>query len=88
MLEMELLFRIFTVYPHLGRQQSQLKQTIIDSLPHEVGFPAKFNRTLEIIASYIHREFGRDYSIRGVSKMMHQLTNKSKKSLSKPHFQC
>lgn len=41
-------------------QQSQLKQTIIDSLPHEVGFPAKFNWTLEIIASYIHREFGRD----------------------------
>ncbi|KEQ21631.1 transposase, partial [Paenibacillus tyrfis] len=54
-------------------QQSQLKQTIIDSLPHEVGFPAKFNWTLEIIALYIHREFGRDYSIRGVSKMMHRL---------------
>ncbi|GMX65493.1 hypothetical protein Elgi_47630 [Paenibacillus elgii] len=51
-------------------QQSQLKQTIIDPLPHKVGFPAKFNWKLEIIASYIHREFGRDYLIRGVSKIM------------------
>lgn len=54
-------------------QQAQLKQTIIDSLPNEVGFTAKFNWTLEIIASYIRREFERDYSIRGVSKMMHRL---------------
>ncbi len=54
-------------------QQEQLKQTIIGSLPHEVGFPAKFNWTLEIIASYIEREFGRSYSLRGVSKMLHRL---------------
>ncbi len=54
-------------------QQKQLKQTIIGSLPHEVGFPAKFNWTLEIIASYIEREFGRSYSLRGVSKMLHRL---------------
>ena len=54
-------------------QQVQLKQTIIDYLPHEVGFQAKFNRTLEIIFLYIKREFGHEYSIRGVSKMMHRL---------------
>lgn len=54
-------------------QQAMLKHTIIDSLPHEVGFMSKFNWTLEIIASYIQREFGQEYSIRGVSKMMHRL---------------
>ena len=56
-----------------AEQQAQLKQTIIDNLPHEVGFPTKFNWTLEIISLYIKREFGHDYSIRGVSKMMHRL---------------
>lgn len=54
-------------------QQAQLKQTIITCLPQEVGFPAKFNWTLEIIGLYINREFGHQYSIRGVSKMMHRL---------------
>lgn len=54
-------------------QQSQLKQTIMESLPHEVGFTAKFNWTLQLIGEYIKREFGKNYSIRGVSKMMHRL---------------
>lgn len=54
-------------------QQEQLKQTIIHHLPHEVGYTAKFNWTLEIIAVYIEREFGKSYSLRGVSKMMHRL---------------
>lgn len=54
-------------------QQAQLKQTIIDSVPHEVGFTAKFNWTLEIIGAYIKREFGQNYSIRGISKMMHRM---------------
>jgi transposase len=54
-------------------QQEQLKKTILDSLPHEVGFPAKFNWTLHIIGEYIKREFGKSYSIRGVSKLMHRM---------------
>lgn len=54
-------------------QQAELKQTIMDSLPHEVGFTAKFNWTLQIIGEYIKREYGKSYSIRGVSKMMHRL---------------
>lgn len=54
-------------------QQEQLKQVIIDSLPHEVGFPSKFNWTLEIISAYIAREFGQTYSLRGVSKMLERL---------------
>jgi transposase len=55
------------------KQQDQLKQVIIDSLPHEVGFTAKFNWTLELIRQYIKREFEVGYSIRGTSKLMHRL---------------
>lgn len=51
-------------------QQEQLKETIVHSVPHEVGFTARYNWTLEIIAAYIEREFGHRYSLRGVSKMM------------------
>jgi transposase len=54
-------------------QQAKLKKTIIESLPHEVGFTAKFNWTLQLIGEYIKREFGESYSIRGVSKLMHRL---------------
>ncbi len=53
-------------------QQEQLKQVIVSSTPHEVGFTARHNWTLEIIATYIEREFGHRYSLRGVSKMMHR----------------
>jgi transposase len=56
-----------------AEQHTQLKQIIMDHVPHEVGFTAKFNWTLEIIASYIYREFGHSYSIRGVSKLMHRM---------------
>lgn len=56
-----------------AEQQECLKKTILNSVPHEVGFTAKFNWTLEIIASYIEREFEQSYSLRGVSKMMHRL---------------
>lgn len=53
-------------------QQEQLKQTIVLSVPDDVGFTARYNWTLEIIAAYIEREFGHRYSLRGVSKMMHR----------------
>lgn len=54
-------------------QQEQLKQTIIQFLPHEVGFIAKHNWTLQLMRDYIKREFGESYSLRGISKMMHRL---------------
>ncbi|MFU2154706.1 IS630 family transposase, partial [Paenibacillus larvae] len=54
-----------------AEQQEKLKQTIIHSLPHEVGFTARHNWTLKIIAAFIEREFGHRYSLRGVSKIMH-----------------
>jgi transposase len=55
-------------------QQEKLKKTIMDFVPHDVGFTAKFNWTLQIIiGEYINREFGKTYSIRGVSKLMHRM---------------
>lgn len=54
-------------------QQAQLKKTILDHVPYEVGFTAKFNWTLQIITEYIRREFGKTYSIRGASKLMHRM---------------
>jgi transposase len=53
-------------------QQEQLKRTIVEFVPHEVGFTARHNWTLEIIADWIKREFGPTYSLRGISKMMHR----------------
>ncbi|KJD42846.1 helix-turn-helix domain-containing protein [Paenibacillus terrae] len=53
-------------------QLEKLKQTIVDSVPHNVGFTARHNWTLEIIAAFIKREFGQTYSLRGISKMMHR----------------
>lgn len=55
-----------------NEQQEKLKQTIVNSVPHDVGFTARHNWTLEIIAAFIQREFGYTYSLRGVSKMMHR----------------
>lgn len=54
-------------------QQAKLKQTIMDFLPFELGFTAKFNWTLQLIGEYIKREYDKSYSIRGVSKLMHRL---------------
>ncbi|MDQ1003548.1 hypothetical protein QFZ28_003948 [Neobacillus niacini] len=41
----DLKFQVFDGYQDsvTAEQQAQLKQTIIDNLPNEVGFPAKFN---------------------------------------------
>lgn len=54
-------------------QQEQLKQTIVSSVPHEIGFQSKYSWTLFLIGEYIKREFGHTYSLRGISKMVHRL---------------
>lgn len=54
-------------------QQEQLKQTVAYATPHEVGFTAKHNWTLELIAAYVKREWGHSYSLRGMSKVMERL---------------
>lgn len=54
-------------------QQAQFKQTIITSLPYEVGFTSKHNWTLHLAVEYIKREFSKDYTLAGMSKLMHRL---------------
>jgi len=54
-------------------QRELLKQVIVNRVPADVGFTAKFNWTLQIIADYIEREYGYTYSIRGVSKLMERM---------------
>lgn len=54
-------------------QQKQFKQTIVEKLPHEVGFTAKFNWTLHLMGDYIKREFGVTYSLQGIADLAHRL---------------
>ncbi|WP_420830669.1 IS630 family transposase [Cohnella algarum] len=56
-----------------AEQQQQLKQIIITKLPHEVGFPAKYNWTLALAVAYVMREFERSYTIAGMAKLLHRL---------------
>lgn len=54
-------------------QREALKQVIVSQVPADVGFTAKFNWTLQLIADYIERQFGLKYSLRGVSKLMERM---------------
>lgn len=56
-----------------NEQRDQLKQVIVSKVPADVGFTAKFNWTLQILADYIEREYGFGYSLRGVSKLMERM---------------
>jgi transposase len=55
------------------QQQEQFKQTIVEKLPHEVGFTAKFSWTLHLMGEYIKREFDVTYSLQGVANIAHRL---------------
>ena len=55
------------------QQRDALKQVIMSQVPDDVGFPAKFNWTLQIIAQYIERVYGFQYSLRGASKLMERM---------------
>lgn len=54
-------------------KQDQLASTIINKVPADVGFEAKYTWTLSLIASWIEREFNQSYTPKGVSKMLHRL---------------
>ena len=56
-----------------AEQRDELKQVMISQVPADVGFPAKFNWTLQIIAQYIERVYGFQYSLRGASKLMERM---------------
>lgn len=54
-------------------QEQELVQVIVTKRPVDVGFPAKFNWTLAIVAAFIEREWHQTYTLRGVSILLHDL---------------
>lgn len=56
-----------------SEQEVELVQVISTKLPVDVGFPAKHNWTLAIIASFIEKEWNQTYTLRGVSRLLHDL---------------
>lgn len=60
--------------PRLSEAQRQeLKDIVADQTPADVGFPARANWTLALVAELIERKWGETYTPRGVSKMLHAL---------------
>lgn len=56
-----------------AEQQVELKSVILNKVPSELGFPAEFNWTAGLIGKYIKREYGYDYSIRGITGMLDRM---------------
>ncbi len=56
-----------------SEQERELAQVITTQLPVDVGFAAKHNWTLKIIAALIKREWNQTYTLRGVSRLLHDL---------------
>jgi transposase len=54
-------------------QEAELVQVIATKLPVDVGFPAKYNWTLQIIASFVEREWKRTFTLRGISRLIKDL---------------
>lgn len=54
-------------------QKVSIKAVILYKLPVEVGFPAEFNWTAGLIGKYIKREYGYNYSIKGITKMLKRM---------------
>jgi transposase len=55
------------------QQEAKIKELILSKVPSEVGFPAEFNWTAGLVAKYIKREFGLDYTIRGITGIFERL---------------
>jgi putative transposase len=54
-------------------QESELRDTILNKLPQDVGFPSDFNWTADIIAKYIKLKYQYDYSIKGITLILKRL---------------
>jgi transposase len=54
-------------------QQNELKVTIINKLPVDLGFTAKHSWTLQLIRDHIEQTYNQRFSIRGTSKLMHRM---------------
>ena len=54
-------------------ERNRLKEVIINNIPSDVGFATDFNWTAGLIAKYIKREYGYDYSIGGITRMLDRM---------------
>ena len=60
--------------PYLSSEQRViLSETITTKVPADVGFPAKYNWTLNILVQWVEREWGVSYSLRGMSKLLERM---------------
>jgi transposase len=56
-----------------NEQKEQIKEMVLTKIPAEVGFPAEFNWTAGLVAKFIKREYGLNYSIRGITGIFERL---------------
>lgn len=54
-------------------QKEQIKEMVLTKAPVEVGFPAEFNWTAGLIVKFVKREYGLNYSIRGITGIFERL---------------
>lgn len=56
-----------------NKQKAHIKEMILSKTPAEVGFPAELNWTAGLVIKYIKREYGIDFSIRGITGVFKRL---------------
>jgi transposase len=56
-----------------NEQKEQIKEMVLTKAPVEVGFPAEFNWTAGLIVKFVKREYGLNYSIRGITGIFERL---------------
>ena len=56
-----------------SEQEAQLREVILNKTPVDVGFAAELNWTSSLAATYIKKEYGYEYSIKGVTLIFKRL---------------
>lgn len=54
-------------------QEQELIQLIAYKTPSDIGYKDQYNWTLSIVAEFIQREWGKTYTLRGVSLLLNKL---------------
>lgn len=56
-----------------AEQEEQLYQTLVEKIPADVGFPAHYNGTANLVRQWIKKAFGVDYAERGARQLLYRL---------------
>lgn len=56
-----------------SKQEAQLRDAVLNKTPVDVGFAADFDWTAGLAAAYIKKEYGYEYSIKGVTLIFKRL---------------